>query len=121
MVNGFDETYPLAGGEDIDLGFRLSEIGKLSYASASCVMHDFGDGYLGFMKRFVRYGKGNGLLANRYGINLSPQRFVPNKVTLFKPLGCVHSVTGLYHGAIKGHVEVVELSHENGPERYTLH
>ena len=86
MVNGFDETYPLAGGEDIDLGFRLSEIGRLSYASTSCVMHDFGDGYLGFVKRFVRYGKGNGLLTNRYGIDLSPQRFIPNKVTLFNRL-----------------------------------
>ncbi len=86
MVNGFDETYPLAGGEDIDLGFRLSEIGKLSYTSVSCVMHDFGDGYLGFVKRFVRYGSGNGLLASRYGIDLSPQRFVPNKVTLFNRL-----------------------------------
>ena len=83
IVDGFDETYPLAGGEDVDLGFRLSEIGELAYAPTSWVVHDFGDGYLGFVKRFVRYGKGNGLLAKRYGIDLSPQRFVPNKSTLF--------------------------------------
>ena len=86
MVEGFDETYPLAGGEDIDLGFRLSEIGELAYAPISCVMHDFGDGYLGFVRRFVRYGKGNGLLERRYGIDLSPRRFVPNKVTPFNCL-----------------------------------
>ena len=98
MVEGFDETYPLAGGEDIDLGFRLSEIGELAYALASCVVHDFGDGYRGFVKRFVRYGEGNGLLGRRYGIDLSPRRFVPNKVTLFNRLAAYVQYWALSRG-----------------------
>ena len=81
-VGGFDEEFRLAGGEDIDLGIRLSQIGELAYALKSSVFHDFGDGYLGFVKRFFRYGIGNGLLAKKYGVDLSPIKFEPNKNTL---------------------------------------
>lgn len=76
-VKGFDESYPLAGGEDIDLGFRLSQVGTLSYAPTSVVRHDFGDGYRGFIRRFVRYGRGNRRLAHRYQIDLAPRPFAP--------------------------------------------
>lgn len=76
-VGGFDERFPLAGGEDVDLGFRLSQIGVLSYAPASVVRHDFSDGYAGFVKRFIRYGRGNRKLAGDYRINLRPRPFIP--------------------------------------------
>lgn len=76
-VGGFDEAFLLAGGEDVDLGFRLSQIGKLSYAPASVIRHDFSDGYVGFVRRFVRYGRGNRKLARDYRINLRPKPFIP--------------------------------------------
>lgn len=82
-VGGFDETFPLAGGEDVDLGFRLSQIGLLSYAPASVVRHDFSDGYSGFVRRFVRYGRGNRKLARDYHINLRPRPFVPARQGVF--------------------------------------
>ena len=97
-VDGFDEVFPLAGGEDIDLGFRLSEIGELGYAPASCVLHDFRDGYLGFLERFVRYGKGNRLLAQKYGVDLLPRRFIPNRVTLFNRLAAYLQYRALLFG-----------------------
>jgi GT2 family glycosyltransferase len=76
-VGGFDEDFLLAGGEDVDLGFRLSQVGSLSYAPCSIVRHDFTDGYRGFVRRFVRYGRGNRLLATRYQIDLRPRVFRP--------------------------------------------
>lgn len=82
-VGGFDESYPLAGGEDVDLGFRLSQIGQLSYAPASVVRHDFGDGGFGFVRRFVRYGHGNRKLARDYRIDLRPKPFIPARPGIF--------------------------------------
>ena len=79
VAGGFDVAFPIAGGEDIDLSIRLTQFGKLAYALESCVIHDFGDGFFGFIKRFVRYGIGNRILAEKYGIDLSPHRFVPNQ------------------------------------------
>lgn len=58
-AGGFDETFPLAAGEDIDLALRLLRWGKLGFAPCSRVLHDF-DAALGpFLKRFFRYGRGN--------------------------------------------------------------
>ncbi len=82
-VGGFDERYRLAGGEDVDLGFRLSAVGSLSYAPESIVLHDFTDGLAGFVRRFVRYGAGNRQLANHYGIDLRPRPFTPNVRSAF--------------------------------------
>jgi glycosyltransferase involved in cell wall biosynthesis len=82
-VGGFDERFEFAGGEDVDLGFRLSSIGSLSYAPASVVRHDFSDGFGGFLRRFVRYGAGNRRLAEEYGIDLRPRPFVPNVRSAF--------------------------------------
>ena len=82
-VNGFNETITLAGGEDIDLGLRLSQIGQLSYAMESVVHHDFNDGLTGFRKRFIRYGKGNKVVANLWNADLRPRLFRPNKRTLY--------------------------------------
>jgi glycosyltransferase involved in cell wall biosynthesis len=82
-VGGFDERFPMAGGEDVDLGFRLSQIGFLSYAPGSVVRHDFNDGYSGFIRRFVRYGRGNRKLARDYQINLRPKPFIPVRQSIF--------------------------------------
>jgi glycosyltransferase involved in cell wall biosynthesis len=80
-IGGFDEGYSMAGGEDVDLGFRLSQLGNLSYAPASVVLHDFSDGYGGFLRRFVRYGRGNRRLSRCHGISLRPKPFLPTHLT----------------------------------------
>lgn len=71
-IGGFNESFTMAGGEDIDLGLRLSKIGNISYAPNSIVYHQFDDGLVGFMKRFVRYGKGNRLLMRYHKVNYFP-------------------------------------------------
>lgn len=58
-IGGFRETLPYAAGEDIDLGVRLWSQGMLSYAPDAIVYHDFEQDLLAFMKRFLRYGRGN--------------------------------------------------------------
>jgi glycosyltransferase involved in cell wall biosynthesis len=82
-VKGFNETMDLAGGEDIDLGLRLSEIGELSYCFDSIVLHDFSDGWSGFRKRFVRYGRGNRVVARIWKADLRPRPFRANEKTIF--------------------------------------
>ena len=81
-IGGFNETIKIAAGEDVDLGFRLREIGNLGFAARSVVFHEFGDGFVGFMNRFRRYGKGNRLLAQMYALNIKPRRFKPRKGSL---------------------------------------
>lgn len=76
-IEGFDEQIKIAAGEDIDLGFRLSEVGQLSYALSSLVYHDFGQGLSSFISRFKRYGKGNRLVGLKHHIDLKPRRFTP--------------------------------------------
>jgi glycosyltransferase involved in cell wall biosynthesis len=76
-VGGFDEEIKIAAGEDVDLGFRLREIGELSFAPNSIVFHDFNDGLVGFVKRFMRYGSGNQQLAKRYNLDIKPRPFKP--------------------------------------------
>lgn len=81
-VGGFDESFPLAGGEDIDLALRLARIGRLSYGLSSVVFHDYGDGLVDFVERFIRYGRGNRLLEERHGRSRRPEPFVPARVSL---------------------------------------
>jgi glycosyltransferase involved in cell wall biosynthesis len=76
-VGGFDERFRFAGGEDIDLALRLAEIGRSSYAPAAVVHHDFSDGVAGFFRRFVRYGRGNRLLAEVHRLDMTPKPFRP--------------------------------------------
>lgn len=78
-IGGFNETMKIAAGEDVDLGFRLREIGSLGFAAQSVVFHEFDDGFVGFMKRFRRYSKGNRLLAEMYALNARPRRFKPRE------------------------------------------
>lgn len=78
-VGGFNETIKIAGGEDIDLGFKLLNIGRLTYAFDSIARHNFGDGLLDFRERFVRYGFGNKIISKLYDLDLKPKTFKPNK------------------------------------------
>ena len=76
-IGGLDERFPLAGGEDIDLGLRLWSVGQLAYAPAAQTLHSFEPHLRPFVRRFVRYGRGNRLLAARYQTDLAPHPFVP--------------------------------------------
>ena len=78
-VGGFNESISIAAGEDIDLSFRLLEIGRLSYALQSVVYHDYNDGLIGFMKRFIRYGQGNKIINKLYNIDVFPRLFRANQ------------------------------------------
>lgn len=82
-IGGFDEQIQIAAGEDIDLGFRLSEVGQLSYALPSVVYHDFGQGLSAFVRRFKRYGKGNQLVSLKHHVDLKPRRFAPVEKNAF--------------------------------------
>ena len=80
-VGGFNERIKIAGGEDIDLGFKLLKIGQLTYAFDSIAKHNFGDGLRDFKERFVRYGYGNKIISKLYDLDLTPKTFKPNKRT----------------------------------------
>lgn len=86
LLDGFNESIQIAAGEDIDIGFRLRMIGNLSFAWDSLVYHDFGDGLGGFIKRFYRYGKGNGKLSQIFSLNMRPRGIKPQKKTLFNSI-----------------------------------
>lgn len=82
-AGGFNESISIAGGEDVDLGLRLSQIGKLSYAFDSIAYHNFNDGIIGFYKRFKRYGYGNRLIEELWKTNMKPEKFYPNEKSIF--------------------------------------
>lgn len=67
-VNGFDESFEIAGGEDVDLGIRLLEKGKIYYAKNSQVFHDYKNNLFSFYSRFYRYGIGLSMLEKKYNI-----------------------------------------------------
>lgn len=73
-IGGFDERFPDAGGEDIDLGLRLWEIGPLAYAPDAQIVHLTEPDLGSFFRRFVRYGRANRLLSVRYQTDLAPRR-----------------------------------------------
>lgn len=77
QIGGLDERFPSAGGEDIDLGIRLWSVGQLAYAPAAQSLHTFEPDLHLFVHRFIRYGRGNRLLAVRYQADLAPRPFVP--------------------------------------------
>ena len=82
IVGGFNEEIKIAGGEDIDLGFKLLNIGNLSYAFDSICKHNFGGGIGDFKERFIRYGFGNKIISEIYNLDLEPKLFTPNKKTI---------------------------------------
>lgn len=79
-VGGFDESFKQAGGEDIDLAYKLQQRGGISYQEKSVTQHEFDDGFEGFLKRFIRYGKGNKQIADKYKVDIYPNFFHPEKV-----------------------------------------
>lgn len=81
-IRGFNEEIQIAAGEDVDLGFRLREVGNISYAPDSLIHHNFDDGLKGFMRRFKRYGEGNKKIAELYKLDMKPKPFKPVKKTL---------------------------------------
>lgn len=82
-IKGFDESITIAAGEDIDMGIKLTELGRLSYSFNSIVYHDFNDGWRGFRKRFIRYGEGNKIIEDIWKVNMRPYPFKPNHKTFF--------------------------------------
>jgi len=82
-IGGFNETITIAAGEDIDLGFRLREIGTLSYAPSAWVYHNFDDGLVGFVRRFLRYGKGNRIIGQLHSLDLTPRIFQARQPSVF--------------------------------------
>jgi glycosyltransferase involved in cell wall biosynthesis len=82
-INGFNEKFIYAGGEDTDFGFRLSLAGKMQYNFNSVALHEFKDGINGFINRFVRYGRGARLLDEHYvGDIFSNVAFFPKSSTV---------------------------------------
>lgn len=102
IVGGFDTGFRLAAGEDIDLALRLRSIGVLSHCAESVVFHDFEEGFRPFWSRFVRYGRGNWWLADKYGYDLAPRPFRPRRSTWFNLAAAMTQFAGLscgYHAA----------------------
>lgn len=103
-IGGFNERIKIAAGEDIDLGFRLREVGNLSFAPKSMTYHNFDDGVAGFIKRFRRYGRGNRLLSQIHSVNMMPRVrdacrvFFPRKKTLINFLLAYTQYLSLWWG-----------------------
>lgn len=85
-VSGFDERFPYAAGEDIDFGLRLWRLGDISYALDAVVIHDFEASWPSFFRRFLRYGRGNQVLAAHYRTSLRPTPFRPREWSMFNAL-----------------------------------
>lgn len=80
-IGGFQRTFPLAAGEDIDLGIRLSALGRLGWAPDAVVAHEWEASVGAFIRRFHRYGRGNKMLANarpRLAPFMRPLPFLPH-------------------------------------------
>lgn len=82
LSNGFDINFQQAGGEDVDLGIRLSRYGHISYQYTSLIQHQFKNNIFDFIKRFYRYGKGNKQVALKHNISFSPTLKFPKKIPL---------------------------------------
>ena len=98
QVKGFNECIKIAGGEDVDFGLKLAQIGNLSYAFESVILHDFGDGIKGFFKRFIRYGEGNRIVEELWQTNMRPKPFRPNTRTLYNKIASIFQFTLLLYG-----------------------
>ncbi|MBX9850511.1 MAG: glycosyltransferase [Cytophagaceae bacterium] len=85
-VGGFNENIKIAGGEDVDFGLRLSQLGNLSYAFDSIALHNFDGGLKSFYNRFNRYGQGNRIVEHLWQTNMKPKPFRPNRWTIFNGL-----------------------------------
>lgn len=75
QLGGFSTDFREAGGEDLDLGIRLRNLGTLVYEPDAAAFHKFDEDLNDFKKRFERYGRGNRLLAQKH--NLPSLRYNP--------------------------------------------
>lgn len=66
QLGGFSIDFMGAGGEDLDLGIRLRDLGRLVYEPQAIVYHKFPENLQDFKNRFERYGKGNRLLEQKH-------------------------------------------------------
>lgn len=66
QLGGFSTDFCEAGGEDLDLGIRLRELGTLAYVPTAMVSHEFEEDIQDFKKRFERYGRGNRFLEQKH-------------------------------------------------------
>jgi len=105
QIGFFDPEFKQAGGEDIDLAFRLLEVGEIDYQFASCTQHEFDDGFIGFINRFKRYGRGNKQLALKYQLDLKPTLFLPAKLSPINILLALAQYLSMRVGYQKGGLE----------------
>lgn len=92
VVDGFDESFRLAAAEDVDLGIRMSALGRLGYVPEAYVDHDYG-GVTAFARRFWRYGRGNVRLSRKHGGPSSrPPLVSPDRSTTGLALGSLRFV-----------------------------
>jgi cellulose synthase/poly-beta-1,6-N-acetylglucosamine synthase-like glycosyltransferase len=75
-VEGFDESFPMAAGEDLDLGFRIVERGYRQILRDSArIWHHHRTTVRGYLRQQYRYGQGTlDILAKRYVLRLPERR-----------------------------------------------
>jgi GT2 family glycosyltransferase len=100
QIGGFEERFPGAGGEDIDLGIRLWRIGPLAYAPQAHIVHATKPQLRDFVRRFMRYGRANRLLSARYQVDLLPRRFSSKRRTLLSRVFAVLQFLALWWGYV---------------------
>lgn len=83
----FDEYFDDAAGEDVEVTRRLWLFGNIELCKESMVLHDFSDGLIGFLKRFLRYGGGNRKIEITQGINMKPKFSRPRVPTTANYIG----------------------------------
>lgn len=81
LIGGFNEEYPVAGGEDEDFTMRLWQSGNIGYAPDSLIRHDYRNGIKGFIKRFVNYGRGAFITEKAWNTRKKPKLFSPKVKT----------------------------------------
>lgn len=66
-AGGFDEEFPFAAYEDLDLGFRLNEAGMiLRYEPAALALHDHTYGLPSLRRRFAAVAAGERLMVSKH-------------------------------------------------------
>ncbi|MCB9361265.1 MAG: glycosyltransferase [Flavobacteriales bacterium] len=78
-INGFDESFIVAAGEDVDLGLRLLEHGEIYYANDAIIKHNYENNIISFYKRFYRYGVGISLLEKKYNMVIDWKLMLPKE------------------------------------------
>ena len=78
QLQGFSTAFGEAGGEDLDFGIRLRNLGGLVYEPSAIVYHAFDEDLQDFKRRFERYGRANRLLEQIHKLpSLRPEAFRP--------------------------------------------